>query len=133
MERAEKVAVVIAILLLFIGIVSALSLPKQKLVNYIEVNGKKLGIDEIFEKCSEKEVEAMGENYTGVSLACIINLSDIENPDEHEYTIIGADDYQKTVSWKDMQKGILTKEKRTIFPHLRKAFWVGDVIKIEVM
>lgn len=138
MERAEKIAVSLAILLLSIGIVSAITLPEEKMGeekmgDYIEVNGEKLYMDEIFEKCIERQIEAMGENYTGISLACIINLSNVGNPEEHEYSIIGADGYQKTVSWEDMKKGILTEKRRTIFPHLRKAFWVGDVIKIEVI
>ncbi len=133
MERAEKIAVSLAILLLSIGIVSAITLPEEKMGDYIEVNGEKLYMDEIFDKCIERQIEAMGENYTGISLACIINLSNVGNPEEHEYSIIGADGYQKTVSWEDMKKGILTEKRRAIFPHLRKAFWVGDVIKIEVI
>lgn len=133
MERAEKFAVSVAIFLMIVGIVSAFSLPKQEVKEYLEVNGVKLSFDEIFEKCPEKEIEAMEENYAGVSLSCILNLTKIENPEEHEYAIIGADGYQKTVSWDDMKKGILTKEKRVIFPHLRKAYWIGDVVKIEVV
>lgn len=133
MERAEKFAVSVAIFLMVIGIVSAISLPKQEVKEYLEVNGTKLSFDEIFKKCPEKELEIMEENYTGASLSCILNLTKIGNPGEYRYTIIGADGYQKTVSWDDMKKGILTKEKRVIFPHLRKAYWVGDVVKIEVV
>ena len=140
MERAEKIGIAIAILLLSMSLVSAIYLKEreektEKIVaeGYIIVNGENISLDEIFKKCSIIEIEAMGENYSGVSLSCVINLSNVENPQEHEYTIVGADGYAKTVSWDDMKKGILTKERKTIFPHLRKAFWVKDVIKIEVV
>ena len=133
MERAEKIAGIIAIVLILIGIVSAFSLPKEEVKDYLEVNGEKISFDKIFERCQIKEIEAMGENYSGASLSCIINLSKVDEPESHEYTIIGADGYQKTVKWEDMKKGILTEEKRVIFPHLRKAYWVGDVVKIEVI
>ena len=66
-------------------------------------------------------------------MACIINLSGVEQPEKHEYTIIGADGHPQTVEWEDMKKGVLTKERRVIFENLPKKFWVKDVVKIEVI
>ena len=77
------------------------------------------------------------KNYTGALLSDIINMSKIKNPEEHKYTIAGPGKegglYQKTVEWNDMKNGILTEDKRTIFPNLPRAFWIKDVIKIEVI
>ncbi|MEM2935348.1 MAG: hypothetical protein QXF32_03190 [Candidatus Thermoplasmatota archaeon] len=133
MEKVEKIVVSIAILLLAVGILSNAFIPKKELRDYIDINGKKIATEEIFEKCELKEVEAKNKSYYGASLACIIKIASIENPEEHNYTIIGSDNYQKTVSWDDMGKGILTREKRAIFPHLPGAFWVQNVVKIEVI
>ncbi|HEC88497.1 MAG TPA: hypothetical protein ENI52_04180 [Thermoplasmata archaeon] len=139
MERAEKFALICAILLLSAGFASSLYLKKVEKKTeefleegYIEVNGINLGIDEIFKECSEKEISTFKGNYTGIPLSCIINMSGVENSDEHEYTIIGADGYSQTFSWEDIEKGILTKERKTIFPHLPGMKWVKDVVKIEV-
>ncbi len=136
MERAEKIVVSMAILLLLVGFLSNAFVSEKKLtekeMDYIEINGRKISIDEIFEKCEAKEIEAKNKSYYGVPLACLIGMAEVENPEMHEYEII-ASDYQKTVSWEDIEKGILTRERNAIFPHLPKAFWVKNVIKIEVI
>lgn len=124
MERGEKISIVIAVFLLSVGIVSAIYQSVEEVGDTIEINGKKISIEEIFEKCS------IGEE---ASLACIINLSGVEQPEKHEYTIIGADGHPQTVEWEDMKKGVLTKERRVIFENLPKKFWVKDVVKIEVI
>ncbi|MBC7081469.1 MAG: hypothetical protein H5T44_04435 [Thermoplasmatales archaeon] len=131
MERAEKIVVSIAILLLAIGILSNAFFVEKK-SDYIGVNGKRFTM-EIFEKCELKEIEAKNKSYYGLPFVCLIEIAGVENPETHNYIIIGADSYQKTVSWEDMEKGILTRERRAIFPHLSGAFWVQNVIKIEVI
>ncbi len=131
MERGEKIALILAIFLLLVGFVSALSLElkKEKIKEYIEIDGKKIEISEIFKKCSIIEMH----NHSGIKLSCLINFSKINNPENYEYTIIGVDGYQQTVSWGDLNKGILTKEKRVVFENLPKFFWVRNVVKIEVI
>ncbi|MBC7128784.1 MAG: hypothetical protein H5T45_03515 [Thermoplasmatales archaeon] len=133
MEKAEKIVISIAILLLATGILSNAFIPEEELKDYIDINGKKISTEEIFEKCELKELEAKNKSYYGTSFSCIIKIADIENPEGHNYAIVGSDGYKKTVSWDDMEKGILTKEKRAIFPHLPGAFWVQNVVKIEVI
>ena len=56
----------------------------------------------------------------------------IPEPENHEYTIIASDGYQKTVKWENMKNGLLTKEGQSIFSDLPKAFRVKDIVKIEV-
>ncbi|MEM2583755.1 MAG: hypothetical protein QW762_03700 [Candidatus Thermoplasmatota archaeon] len=132
MEKMEKIVISIAFILLAVGILSNALLAGKEVKDYIEINGKKISMDEIFKKCELKEIEVKNKSYSGVSLVCIIKIAEIRCPEEHHYTLIGSDNYQKTVSWEDMEKGILTKERSTIFPHLPGAFWVKNVIKIEV-
>lgn len=139
MEKAEKVALILAILLLSVGFASSVYLKKleeksEEILegDYIKVNDDNISLNEIFNTCSQKTVTTDKGNFTGTPLSCIINLSNVADPEDHEYAIIGADGYQQTVSWDDMKKGILTEERNTIFPHLPRKFWVKDVVEIEV-
>jgi hypothetical protein len=55
-------------------------------------------------------------------------------PENHDFKIIGADGYFKTVGWKDMESGILdVEEKKVVFESKAKAYWVRDVVEIEVV
>ena len=132
MEKAEKIVISIAILLLAIGFLSNAFISREELKDYIEINGIKIAAEKIFSSCEKKELKIGNETYFGISLPCLINMAGIKNPEEHNYKIM-ASDYQKTVSWNDISSGILTEEKRAIFPNLPKAFWVRNVIKIEVI
>ena len=143
MSRREFVISVIALLLLATGIASSLYLHSQQINrgDFITVGNEKIYMDDIFKKCRIVSVEVndkgVMKNYTGALLSDIINMSKIKNPEEHKYTIAGPGKegglYQKTVEWNDMKNGILTEDKRTIFPNLPRAFWIKDVIKIEVI
>ena len=72
-------------------------------------------------------------NKSGILLSDIIESTPISCPSCHHYTIQAADGYQQTASWSDMQQGILTKEKRSYFPHLAHAYWVRDIVEIEAI
>jgi len=136
--KVERVAPVVAILLIVVGILSTLhvqSLQEKADGNYIKINGNEFIVSELQKSCSEKEIEtSAGEAYTGISLSEMINLSGIKNPGEYKYEIIGADGYSKIVEWNHIKKGIFSiGEKETIFSDLPKQFWVKDVAEIKVI
>ena len=62
-----------------------------------------------------------------------MNDTGLANPGTHEYKIIAADGYLKTVSWDDMQNGIILESKESYFSELPKQFNVRDVVEIEVV
>jgi hypothetical protein len=74
-----------------------------------------------------------GEEFSGLALDDLVRKAGVPNLEKHEYTIIGADGYQKTVSWEHMQDGVLTKERMVVFSQLAKAFRVKDVVTIEAV
>jgi len=139
MEKAEKIVVVVAILLLSVGVASSyyvnqIEKENKELAegNIILVGDTEINLDELFEKYEVKNVETTKGNFTGISLSALINETNIEDKDAHDYTVVGSDGYKQTVSWEDMKKGIITEEKKTVFPHLPGKFWVKDIVKIEV-
>ncbi|MBN1390525.1 MAG: hypothetical protein JXA22_07785 [Candidatus Thermoplasmatota archaeon] len=79
-------------------------------------------------------VEVQG--YLGVPLVDLVEDAGVQDPEEHEYKIIGADGYFKTVTWEDMGSGILTNdngENKVVFENKAKAYWIRDVVEIEVI
>ena len=75
--------------------------------------------------------------HTGWSLSDIINYTEVASPETLSYKITAADDYNKTVSWTDMQSGILVDAgadgAMTFFPELSKKYWVKEVVSIELV
>ena len=139
MEKVEKIVLILAIFLLFIGFASGVYLELEIQENedifggeYLEVEGLIITMDDLFSQCSLKNYLTDRGNYTGFSLSCVINISNLTNPEIHDYAIVSMDGYTKTVSWDDMKKGIITDERYTVFSHLPRAYWIKDVIKIEV-
>ncbi len=129
-----------AIFLLFMGLVSGIYIEKEKDENetlfadgYLQLEDSFLALDNIFSSCANHTCATDRGNYTGVSLSCIINISQVQDPEIHDYAIIALDGYMKTVSWMDMKKGILTNERYVVFSHLPRAYWIKDVLRIEVI
>jgi len=71
-------------------------------------------------------------NFSGIALDDLMVKTGVVHPEQHTYTIVGADGYQKTVTWENMKNGLLTSEGQTIFSDLPKAFRIKDVVSIEV-
>ena len=101
----------------------------------IDVNGVKVCFIELYEKIGTITIHnsVTNESYTGVPLHSIIQFAGVNEPEKHSYTIIGADGYQKTVSWDDMKGGVLIENSRVAFENLPKTFMVKNVVKIEVV
>jgi len=128
------VILVLAILLLGVGIGSGVYLGlsgriKTKKTETIIIAGKELPVKPLFETWELRSVE----DYKGIALDALVKEVEVKNPEVCSYTIIAADGYQKTIAWKDFQQGLLTRERRTVFPSLPKQFWVRDVVRIEVI
>jgi len=140
MEKPEKIVLIIAIFLLSMGLTSGIYIEKVIDSNektfiadgYLEVEDSLLTLDNIFSNCTRYIRVTDRGNYSGVSLSCVINISNIQNPELHDYAIIALDGYTKTVSWMDMKKGILTDDRYAVFSHLPRAYWIKDVLRIEV-
>ncbi len=94
----------------------------------VTVNGKEYGWNELFTDFEKVEMDGR----TGVRLSDIVNDTGLEDPEDHEYRVVGADGYTKTVTWDDMLSGILMKSKESYFQERVKQYYVEDVVEIEV-
>jgi len=94
----------------------------------VVVNGKEYRWEEVFD---DFDVTTM-EGKEGVLLSELVNDTGLEEPGSHEYKIIAADGYAKTVKWEDMENGIVLKSKEVFFPDLVKQYYVRDIVEIEV-
>ncbi|MFW3145491.1 MAG: hypothetical protein ACMUIE_01610 [Thermoplasmatota archaeon] len=103
----------------------------------ITVNGKYWTWMQPFDILEEAEMYDNESNaYTGIRLSDLVNYTALENPQEHNYTIMSGDEdgYEKEVTWNDMMNGLLVDdEHKTMFPHLRKSYWVKNVAEILVV
>lgn len=119
-------------LIILVGSFSALAYNtlNQKESEKIRIGEKDYDWDTLYEDFGTEEVQG----HEGVPLVAVIIDAGIEEPSSRDYKIIGADGYFKTVTWKDMETGILSiEEKKVIFESKAKAYWVRDVIEIEVV
>jgi hypothetical protein len=122
---------VCALLVLAVGVVSSLYVyATQVETTTISINGHAYTITQLFSLAEERSFSAL--NYSGVALDDIIVQAGVVNPEDHQYTIMGADGYQKTVNWENMKQGLLTWDGQSVFSDLPKAFRVKDVVNIEV-
>jgi len=130
-EEKQRFIIFLAIILVAIGVVSTLYLTLFRGSEKAEglfIGETEFSLNELFDTLDLIVVE----EYQGVSLAELINKAEIQNPEEKKYTVAAEDGYQKTVEWKSMQEGVLTREKRVIFPDLPKQYWMKNIAKIEV-
>jgi hypothetical protein len=119
-------------LMIIIGSFSALAYNtmNQKESEKFTLNGKEFDYENLYD--DREIIEVQG--FEGVPLTLLISEAGVDDPSAHEYKISGADGYFKTVSWRDMETGILTlDEKKVVFETKAKAYWVRDVVEIEVV
>ena len=98
----------------------------------IIINEQTFAVQSLFQTFSNITIQTDDGEKTGILLSDLLLSTDIECPICHSYLIIASDGYQQTVDWDDMKQGIITNEKRSYFPHLAHAFWVRNIINIEV-
>ncbi len=129
----EKLIPVFATIVLLIGISSTIYVQAtQNNTDIIEINGQDYTIDDIFKIADTRTITIDEGELSGVALDdLIIKTTNICNSC-NQYTFKAKDNYQQTVPWSFMQKGILTQEGRIYFPDTAHSFWVRDIVKIEV-
>lgn len=134
----EKIIPIFAIIVLLIGIFSTLYVHASRSSNVVEegqivIAGETYSFEEIFSSTEQKTIETTEGEKTGVALDnLIINNFKTLCYSCHDYIIEGEDGYKKTVDWYMMQKGILAENGQVFFTDSARAFWIRDVIKIEV-
>jgi hypothetical protein len=127
----DRLLPIIALLILLIGSVSSIYVyTTQATTSTMLVNGQRYTIDQLF---SLTQPRAFNESqYSGIALDDLMLKTGVAHPEQHTYTLKGADGYEKTVTWENMKNGLLTKASESIFSDLPKAFRVKDIITIEV-
>jgi len=101
---------------------------QQQSAGSVSINGTTYSAKELMNLGSERAVE----EFSGAALDELMVRAGVPAPEGKEYTFIAADGYQKTVTWENMQNGILTPDLMSAFSDLAKAFRVKDVIEIKV-
>jgi len=135
----DQLISILAIFVLVLSISSTLYVNTNKAElmeeNQIIVNGNLFFLSDFFENIEQKIIKIDGDEFTGIPLDKIIFYSGVVCGSCHVYTIKAVDPspYQQTVQWENMQNGILTNCSRVYFPELARAFWVYNVIEIEVI
>jgi len=138
----EKTIPIIAITFLLIGISSSIFVyaTNPSISSYttedksIIINNQELTIEQIFSNAEIRNIVTPdGLNFSGAALDDLIINTGIGCPLCHKYKIVSADTYEKTVTWENMQNGVLTEDGTIAFSDLAKAFRVKYVIKIEVI
>lgn len=118
----------IVILIGSLSVLTYTTLSKED-TDTITVNDKEYTWDELFD---DFEATTLDDNE-GILLSDIVNDTGLKDPDTHEFKIVAADGYLKTVSWDDLQNGIIKDNKETYFTTLPKQFFVQDVVEIKVV
>ncbi|MFO7677714.1 MAG: hypothetical protein R6V50_04965 [Thermoplasmatota archaeon] len=134
----NKVISILAIVVLFVAVGSTLYVHAMKdeinQDNLILVNGNTYLLSELFDNIEKRTIEIDGDELSGIALDSLIEYSGVLCGSCHTYTIKATQPspYQQTVKWENMQKGILTDYSRIYFPDIARAFWVYNVVEIEV-
>ena len=136
-NNKEKILPFLAIIVLIIGMSATLYVHAQQSTietstEMITINGSSYKISELFTNIPDETIETDDGAKTGIPTDEIINHCAIACPSCHTYTFISSDGYQQTVTWEHMQQGVLSEEIRVFFPDVAHAFWVRDIIEIEV-
>lgn len=127
----DRLLPITAVLMLFIACTSSVYVyASQTTTETLLVNGKEYSINQIFSITKPRQLN--DSLPTGIALDDLMIKTGITQPEQHTYTIRGADGYEKTVTWEHMKNGLLTKNRESIFSDLPKAFHVKDIITIEV-
>jgi len=127
----DRLLPIFALLILLIGSVSSIYVyATQATTNTLLVNGQHYTMDQLFSLAQPRSFNE--SQYSGIALDDLMLKTGVVHPEQHTYTLKGADGYEKTVTWENMKNGLLMKDKESVFSDLPKAFRVKDIITIEV-
>jgi hypothetical protein len=125
----KKVIPIIAVGILLIAIgASVYAYLQQADTGSVSINGATYSAKDLMAMGGERVVE----EYSGVALDELVISAGVSAPETKAYTLVGADGYLKTVTWENMQNGILTPDLMSAFSYLAKAFRVKDIVEIIV-
>lgn len=96
----------------------------------VTVNGHSFSMDTLQTDVPSRSFPDLAAD--GIALDRLIVYAGVLDPEARQYSIIGQDGYQKTVTWENLQHGLLTADRQAVFSDLPKAFNVRDVATIEV-
>jgi hypothetical protein len=102
----------------------------QASTNSIQINGRQYTVNQLFSFTQPRVFS--DSNFSGIALDDLMLKTGVTSPQDHTYTLVGADGYQKTVTWDNMKNGLLTRNGVSVFSDLPKAFRVKDIVRIEV-
>ena len=129
----ERIIPILALIVILIsGSSTAYVYLSQIETDTITINAEEYTIEQLFFMVDTKTIQTVEGEKTGISLEDMIQKIGVSCTDCYEYTIKAKDGYEKTVSWDILSTGILTDNYRVFFPDTPKAFWVRDIIEIEV-
>lgn len=129
----DKLIPVFAMILLLIGISATIYVHATQInKDTITIKGEEYTIDQVFTLAKIKNITTDDGEKTGVCLEDLINKVGVSCTSCNTYIFKAKDGYQQTVDCKTLKTGILTKDRRVIFPDTAHALWVRDVIEIEV-
>ena len=132
MGKEKSIPILALIIIIISGVLTIYVYASQIDKDTITINREEYTIEQIFYIGEIKTVETIEGEKNGIGLEDLFQKIGIGCLSCFEYTIKAKDGYQKTVPWRIMKSGILTDNKKVYFPDTPKAFWVGDIIEIEV-
>ncbi|MCG7851873.1 MAG: hypothetical protein MIO92_05070 [Methanosarcinaceae archaeon] len=132
--KFQKYLPIVAIIVLLVAIAATFFVNSNKIdATQIIIDGEEYTINQFFQMAEERSVQAeTGESGKGVALDQLMQAIGIQDPETRQYTLISADGYQKTVMWENLQNGILSIERESVFSDLPKAFYVEEIVEIKV-
>lgn len=139
----EKLIPVLAIIVILIGISCSLYVNAKELElekkysgsnqeSIINIANQDYDLNELFSIIQVKTIQTDEEERIGLALDELIIYVGVSCLSCHEYTFKAKDGYQQTVKWENLETGVLTEEARVYFPGLAHAFWVRNIVEIEV-
>jgi hypothetical protein len=125
----DRLLPIFAIMILITSSISSTYIyATQATTNTLLVNGQQYIIDQLF---SLAQPRTLNES-TGIALDDLMLKTGVTHPEQYKYTLRGSDGYEKTVTWENMKNGLLTKDSESFFSDLPKAFYVKNIVTIEV-
>ena len=130
----EKIIPILALVVIIVSGISTVYVYATQIdTDTITLNGQEYTIDQIYYVGKIETIQTIEGEKTGIALDDLILKVGVGCPSCHDYTIKAKDGYEKTVNWEIMKTGVLTDYKKVFFPNTAKAFWVSDIIEIEVI
>jgi hypothetical protein len=127
----DRLLPILALILLFLASSSSLYVyANQTTSDTVLIHNQQYTIDQLFAIAAPRTFN--DSQFSGIALDDLMLKTGVSNPEQHTYTLQGADGYEKTVSWENMQNGLLTKNRESIFSDLPKTFRVKNIVIIEV-